>query len=1011
MADQVIEEVIPFSQEDIETQVKNVLLSKGLTDILYPGSTVSQISDIMTYLIHVLNTNTAINLQEVILPLATKRINVLFGARQLGYEATQKTSYRYNLEVSFKRNEALTDSEIFNVLIPKYTSFTSNGNTYYYMGQDIYVEGITNLNRFDKTFTIEVKEGELIRYEDNELLRFRSFTEIDSDGNINTKQNYLLPFSNIEEDGIECWLTYIDEFGTTVTKEYWEKYDQFLIDSTYESSKRKFVRLQNIFLQMPSIFFEIGGYGNPVRVNTLIESNILISKGASGVAEESFSVGGDLASQISLSLGTVSHYGTNEESIDSIKENAPIFHNSANRAVTALDYVSISQRHEAVKSAVVWGIEDEYLQDSSFASIFFSFLPSRTKRVFASTIDGSTQNVEGSNIASYVQYDLQNLPYRPFIDGVINPDDDSVTYPQTTPPVSPDWIPQPANFLPTPNEWVDYETTIGNPPDVVVNPGQKPLTKIQEARNAWLLSQGLPIMPDNWVENPLIDGTGSTAGLELVQDAVQIAAHNKYSNTLAAATYNTLAANDRAWYNSLTLGDIYKTWLSVTEVITYITWLKDFYLYNTYLDELTTYNAKVLEYSSYISYLETPEGIEYTDYRNSLNSAREAEDDKYNAYLTALELYNVNVGEIDNLVSNWYLDDVSEIYQQPIKETTDTNIFTELEPFKVMTMKHNHRQPAYMNFDYDIKIIKYNLSKPTSETNRIVFNVINAYFRDYVESFGFEYLASNLQRRVDEALGDSSGVEISLTNNISLCEHMFDTYSLIREGKKINFILALPYENLYSNGVDFDGAKYLPKIDTVNFLSAASKSKYNSSETTAAIQYNDIILDIITSTYYQAQFTNSLVDLTLEDFTDVTRWKDVGGGVNKDLYCLDDGLGNYLTPAFTRSDKNTVLPIYLGNIANSTTADGNGDAVVGRYIIRNDKYQEIAVELFFDSGIAATYPVDISSPPIPGTELFLDYGYGYINIIYPTSVDKNSDNIPFKGYTIPRLRQVHFNIN
>lgn len=1007
----VISEIIPFTHSEIEPQVKKILLAKGLTDILYPGSTTSQIADIMTYLIHVLNTNTAMNLQEVILHLASKRINVLFGARQLGYEATQKTSYKYNLNISFKRNENVSsDSEIYNVLLPKYTKFFSNGNTYYYLGQDIYVEGITNSNRFDKSFTIEVKEGDLLRYADNSLLQFRSFSEDDGTGNIVTKQNYLIPFENIEDDGIEAWLTYIDDYGTVVTKEYWTRHEQFLIDSTFENSQRKFVRLQNIFLQMPSIFFEIGGYGNPIRVNTLIECNVLISKGKDGVAKEQFTIVGSLSEQINIAIGEVTHYGTNEESIDSIKENAPIFHNSANRAVTALDYVAISQRHNAVKSAAVWGIEDEYLLDGSFASVFFSFIPARTIRKFASVVNGSTQNADSENISNHMQYNLQYLPYRPFIDGVLNPDTDSITYPQTTPPVSPEWIPQPINFVSTPLDWIDYETNIGNPPIAVVNPGQKPLTKTQEDRNLWLINNNFPIMPTNWVENPMIDGIGNTVGLGLIQSQIQIDTHNNYKNTLNTVTYNMYVANDQAWYASLSPLNTYFDWIHIPEVILYIEWLQDYYLYNTYLSELTLYNSKLAEYDLFLSYIETPEGIEYINYRNSLPPTRELEDDNYNLYLTALNLYNNNVNELNNIVDNWYLNETLEIYKQPNKGPDDTSVFTALEPFKIMTMQHNHRQPAYMNFDYEIKIIKYNLSRPTSEINETVFNIIDNYFKDYVEKFNFEYLASNLQRRIDYVLGDSSGIEISLTNSISLNEVMYDRYSLLREGKKINFTLALPYEKLYSNGLDFDGSLYLPKIDTQDFLSASVRSKSTSISTSTDIQYNDIIQQV-GGNYFQALFTELAVNLTLEVFTDVTRWKDVGTCTNKDLYCLVDIGGGYLVPPSTIYDKNILIPIYLGDIANNTIANGNDDPVVGRYIIRNDKYQEIAIELFFDSGVAATYPVDISNPPIPVNELFLDYGYGYINITYPTNIDSNSDNIPFKGYTIPRLRQVHFNVN
>ncbi len=89
--------VLPYDQGEIEAVMKKLLYEYGITDVMYPGSNISQLSAVVSYAIASLNINTAINLQETLLPLATKRSNILFGARQLGYEPKQKKSYIYRI--------------------------------------------------------------------------------------------------------------------------------------------------------------------------------------------------------------------------------------------------------------------------------------------------------------------------------------------------------------------------------------------------------------------------------------------------------------------------------------------------------------------------------------------------------------------------------------------------------------------------------------------------------------------------------------------------------------------------------------------------------------------------------------------------------------------------------------------------------------------------------------------------------------------------------------------------
>ena len=423
-------EIIPYSQDEIQEEVKKILLDKGMVDILYPGSNISKISDVMTYLIHVLNTNTAINLQEVLLPLATKRMNVLWGARQLGYEPKQRISYAYMLTLLAKKNknfgqnpgESGYETE-FIIQLPKYTKFLSGPNTYYTYAERNNIR-ISNkmIDDNDPMTSIRIiaKEGTLTKFADNDLLRFRAFNIINDEGDIEVKQSYIVPFDNVEEKGLEVFLTYIDENNVEHIREKWEQSTYFLIDSAYDQEKLKYTKMQNIFTNMPEIFFEVGGIGPRIRLNTLIEINLLQSSGREGEAADSFSIED---TELQETWGVQSFYeiekGKNVESEKSIKENAAIFHNSANRAITALDYVALVQKHEKVAKATCWGAEDESGRGKGW--VYLSMLPDRTIKTYLSVIDTETDGNDDNDPTNDNNYDrgnnyfvLQQLPRHPY---------------------------------------------------------------------------------------------------------------------------------------------------------------------------------------------------------------------------------------------------------------------------------------------------------------------------------------------------------------------------------------------------------------------------------------------------------------------------------------------------------------------------------------------------------------------------------------------------------------------
>ena len=354
-----IKQTIPFNYDDLFQKTQEKFIEKGYD--IQPGSNTMQLVTAMSYLVSMLNTNTAVNINEMLLTLARKRNNILQDARLLGYEPGNKVSYRYELELTLPGGD---------FILPKYTEFTSGDKKYYYFGNIITIPNAPAGYKLN----IEVKEGELFRSFDSPELSITIENFIEN--GVERPQYYVdLPYTNVEDDGIEAFLTYYDEDGILFNKEEWTKIATFTVDSDTILSKQ-FYRLNNIDYGTPRIFFKLPNTGADLRLGTKIEMNVLKSSGSTGEMLELPSTTLDCE----VTNYTLKIQGTEEETNESIKHNAPLFWNSANRAVTKNDYRSICERLTLINRLQIWDGNKEYPKVPG--KIWFSFLPETFKRVF-----------------------------------------------------------------------------------------------------------------------------------------------------------------------------------------------------------------------------------------------------------------------------------------------------------------------------------------------------------------------------------------------------------------------------------------------------------------------------------------------------------------------------------------------------------------------------------------------------------------------------------------------------
>ena len=359
-----MKQTIPFNFKEIYKELEAKFEALGY-DSPYEGSNLDQLLTAMSYVTSMLNINTAVNINETLLTLAEKRKNILQDARILGYEASKKISYKYRIRLKF--------TKIGKFLIPKYSVFKSGTKSFYYFGPDITVDikDEKTLNTF--TQLLDVKEGTLIRHQSVQDLTY-NFTGL---------QNYIdIPYTNVEDDGIEIFATYYDPIRGRVEKEQWVKSSVLILDKRSVLNK-EFLRLENLNTNTPRCYFSYSGIGFELPAGTIIEANILQTSGSEGKAGDTFSNDPALVDFCAIDKNykpLLLVTGLEEETDASIKANAPLMHNTAARVVTALDYKAVANSPPAVEDCIVWGGEDEI--PVRLGHIYYSFLPSKNKKSY-----------------------------------------------------------------------------------------------------------------------------------------------------------------------------------------------------------------------------------------------------------------------------------------------------------------------------------------------------------------------------------------------------------------------------------------------------------------------------------------------------------------------------------------------------------------------------------------------------------------------------------------------------
>ena len=497
-------ETVPYSFDDLYKESKALFNDSGFD--VSEGSNTAQLSAVMSYLVSTLNTNTAMNINETLLPYATKRKNVLQDARVLGYEAQHVISYQYRLTIRLSYDLI----GYGKITIPKYSKFTNANHTYVFLTNvndistttangiivdtgnfkvkdviyspkeltfefdtntgyiktaktktGLYVDNLKEVNKLfqeNRDISFTVKEGEIVDYNLDPSALEVTVGSVTVNGNTYTRNYIDIPYTNVENDGIDCYVSYYDDYGNYQEKIPYTRTDDFFFEkdaNTTNMVKHKFIRIDDIEMGTPRIYFKYAGLGKGVPFGSVVQLCILQSDGEDGKmqnlasSKNVFSLPNynfmysraqtDAEKQIAdnttpqteelnvitgITLPTITSgnensnfyindifasakvlncelltSGTSEESTNSVIVNAPKVYNSANRLVTCLDYKYACNRSSFVLDSAVWGGEDEF--PKAPGHIWFSFLPNKISERGFTSDENKTEYIRNNSELVY----------------------------------------------------------------------------------------------------------------------------------------------------------------------------------------------------------------------------------------------------------------------------------------------------------------------------------------------------------------------------------------------------------------------------------------------------------------------------------------------------------------------------------------------------------------------------------------------------------------------------------
>ncbi len=376
--------------DQIKKNLKNYLKTQSeFNDYDFEGSGLSTLLDVLAYNTHYNAMAAHFSLNEAFLDSAQIRGNIVTRAKLLGYipRSVLSPRARVNLVVDVTSETGTVPSTL---TLPRGTKLSTNvdGTEFRYVvlnEQSALLVTDESTSPATRTFTfnnVTIVEGtrKELKYRVDNDIENQKFQLSDDDADTSTLR--VLVQANEESTAFDNYT----------------KFESLLnVDSD-----SKVYYLQENANEYYEIYFGDGVTGNKPTNNNIVTLDYIFTEGSESNGANTFTIVDNVGgfSNVSITTLAAASGGTEKETNESIRFNAPLTFTSQNRAVTSDDYRAIIQKSFSnISSISCWGGEDNDPPD--YGKVFISIKPLVGDSLTQSEKDNITGTIlKGKNVVS-----------------------------------------------------------------------------------------------------------------------------------------------------------------------------------------------------------------------------------------------------------------------------------------------------------------------------------------------------------------------------------------------------------------------------------------------------------------------------------------------------------------------------------------------------------------------------------------------------------------------------------
>ena len=373
--------------DQIKKNLKNYLKTQSqFNDYDFEGSGLSTLLDVLAYNTHYNAMAAHFALNEAFLDSAQIRGNVVTRAKLLGYTPRSVLAPRATIKITVDvSNENGTIPTVLS--LPRGTKFKTqvSGVEYRYVVLEEQSAILNNDNRFIFD-NVTIVEGT------RKTLKYRVDNDIES-------QKFQLSDDDADTSTLKV-LIQANELSSG-----FDNYTQFESLLNVDSSSRVYY-IQENSNEYFEVYFGDGVTGKKPQNNNIVTLDYVFTKGDESNGANLFTkldnIGG--FSNISVETLAKANGGTEKETTESIRFNAPLSFTSQNRAVTSDDYRAIIKKEFTnINSISTWGGEDNDPPD--YGAVYISIKPIVNEKLTeAEKIEIKNTILKGKSVVSITPY-------------------------------------------------------------------------------------------------------------------------------------------------------------------------------------------------------------------------------------------------------------------------------------------------------------------------------------------------------------------------------------------------------------------------------------------------------------------------------------------------------------------------------------------------------------------------------------------------------------------------------